>query len=69
MARREEKEEVELSEERKRESAETEAFELLRLIITLGRNNKPYKHLLPRLRELLPSAPGIAAIIADRKVE
>lgn len=42
---------------------EAEAFDLLREVVTLARDGRGYKQPLAKLRELLPSAPGVKAAL------
>lgn len=41
------------------------AFALLHEVITRGRNNLPYKHLLPELKAALEKAPAIHRVLSE----
>lgn len=45
---------------------ESEAFDLLREVVNLSRNNEPYKESLVRLKEVLNKAPGVKRVISER---
>ena len=53
----------EYSKEPTQKELEDEAFCLLVGIVTRGRNNMPYKHLLPKLKQALDRAPQICLVI------
>lgn len=55
----------EYSNEPTQKELEEEAFCLLVGVVTRGRNNMPYKHLLPRLKTALDKAPGIRRVIGE----
>lgn len=55
----------EYSKEPTQKELEEEAFSLLVGVVTRGRNNMPYRHLLPKLKAALDKAPGIRRVIGE----